>query len=109
MKQQRKKYSGEKNDRERTMGRLVDSVGKVLGERGYTGLTVSNISRCAGVDRKLVSVYFGTVEKLIGTYIRGRDYWFTGPLSAMEPFGCTPKDGPRPVMESLLLDHLNHL
>lgn len=57
------------------MGKMIASVGKVLEEKGYIGLTVANISKYAGVDRKLVTLYFGSVEKLIETYIKGKDYW----------------------------------
>jgi len=40
-KQVRKTYKGEKNDKERTMSVLIASVGKVLEDKGYTGLTIS--------------------------------------------------------------------
>lgn len=106
IKQQRKKYSGAKHDRERTMNKMIISVGKVLEEKGYTGLTVSNISKCAGVDRKLVTMYFGSVEKLIEAYFMGKDYWSPATIGAMEFFGNTQKSGSRELLESLLLTQL---
>ncbi len=109
MKQQRKKYSGEKNNRERTMGKMIASVGKVLKEKGYTGLTVANISKCAGVDRKLVTLYFGSVEKLIETYIKGKDYWSSVTLGAMALFGNSPKTGSKDLLELMLMDLLTEL
>ena len=61
----RKTYQGEKNNKSRTMSRLVQAVGTVLENKGYTGLTSTNIAKAAGVDRKLVSKYFDSVENLI--------------------------------------------
>lgn len=105
-KQQRKTYRGEKNDKERTMGKLVAAVGRVLKERGYTGLTIANISKEAGVDRKLVTLYFGSVENLVETYIKDKDYWVGATLSAVEYFGQSPKEGSRGFLESLLLNQM---
>src|SRR5690625_323283 len=86
-KKRRKPYKGVKNNKERTMGKLIAAVGEVLTEKGYTGLTISNISKCAGVDRKLISLYFGSVNNLIETYIKGKDYWVSATMEALENFG----------------------
>ena len=69
----RKTYQGEKNDKSRTMTKLIQAVGAVLEKKGYTGLSIANIASTAGVDRKLISVYFGSVDNLIETYIKGKD------------------------------------
>ncbi|WP_286850663.1 MULTISPECIES: TetR/AcrR family transcriptional regulator [Sphingobacterium] len=108
-KQQRKTYKGEKNDKERTMGKLILSVGKVLEEKGYTGLTINNISKSAGVDRKLVYLYFGSLENLIETYIKGKDYWVAATIGAVEFFGNSPQTGSKGFLESLLLNQLMEL
>lgn len=105
-KQQRKTYRGVKNDKERTMGKLVQAVGAVLEEKGYTGLTIANISRKAGVDRKLVTLYFGSVENLVETYIKDKDYWGAATVGAMEYFGQSPKEGSKGFLESLLTNQM---
>ncbi|WP_380870294.1 TetR/AcrR family transcriptional regulator [Sphingobacterium corticis] len=105
-KQQRKTYSGVKNDKERTMGKLIRAVGTVLQEKGYTGLTIANISRKAGVDRKLVTLYFGSVENLVETYIKNKDYWVAATVGAMEYFGQSPKEGSKGFLESLLINQM---
>lgn len=107
--QQRRTYKGEKNDKERTMRKIILSVGKVLEEKGYTGLTINNISKAAGVDRKLVYLYFGTLDNLIETYIKGKDYWLSATVGAVEYFGNTPQSGSKGFLESLLLNQLSEL
>ncbi len=106
-KQKRKTYKGEKNDKERTMGKLLTSVGKVLEEKGYTGLTVSNIAKKAGVDRKLISTYFGSLDSLVETYIKGKDYWISATKDAAEYFEKVPLQGSKSFMESALLNHMD--
>ena len=104
--QSRKQYQGEKNNKERTMGKLVAAVGEVLKEKGYPGLTIANISKKAGVDRKLIGLYFGTLDNLVETYIRGKDYWLSATVNAVEFFGNAPEVGSRGFLESLLLNQL---
>ncbi|MDR2274551.1 MAG: TetR/AcrR family transcriptional regulator [Sphingobacterium sp.] len=102
--QSRKTYQGEKNNKERTMGKLIAAVGRVLEQKGYPGLTVGNISKEAGVDRKLIYLYFGTLDKLVETYIKGKDYWVSATINAVEYFGNTPTAGSRGFLESLLMN-----
>lgn len=102
----RKRYQGEKNNKERTMGKLIAAVGEVLKEKGYPGLTIANISKEAGVDRKLIGLYFGTLDNLVETYIRGKDYWLSATMNAVEFFGNAPEVGSKGFLESLLLNQL---
>ncbi|WP_286778699.1 MULTISPECIES: TetR/AcrR family transcriptional regulator [Sphingobacterium] len=105
----RKTYSGEKNDKERTMGKLILSVGKVLGEKGYTGLTIANISKAAGVDRRLIHLYFGSLDNLIETYIKGKDYWISASVGAVDFFAGSPQNGSQNFLESLLMNQFDEL
>lgn len=104
----RKTYQGEKNNKSRTMNKLIQAVGIVLKNKGYTGLTVSNITAEAGVDRKLVSVYFGSVNNLIETYIKGKNYWDTINESAINLLTTAPETSTRLILENLLLTQLEH-
>jgi len=99
----RKKYSGELRDKERTKTKLVEAVGEVLKERGYTGLTIANIAKASGLNRRLIPIYFGSVENLIETYIRGKDYWLGSVKSTTEYFGKFPDQGSRGMIEKLLM------
>ncbi|MFD2903708.1 TetR/AcrR family transcriptional regulator [Sphingobacterium anhuiense] len=107
--QSRKTYQGVKNNKERTMGKAIAAVGKVLAEKGYTGLTMSNISKYAEIDRKLIYAYFGTVENLVETYIKGKDYWVSATEGAAEFFGSAPAASSMAVLESLLLNQFDEL
>lgn len=71
----RKKYQGEVNDKERSKLKLINAVGKVLRDKGYTGLTATNIAKSAGLSRRLITIYFESVDNLIETYVRDKDYW----------------------------------
>lgn len=104
----RKIYQGEKNNKERTKTKLISAVGKVLKKKGYTGLTVSNISKEAGVDRKLIYLYFENVENLIETYIRSKDYWIKTTNDTIEDIGNLSTGKSKNFLESLLLSQLDN-
>ncbi|SFO16697.1 DNA-binding transcriptional regulator, AcrR family [Paenimyroides ummariense] len=72
---ERKVLSGPLRDKSRTMARMVAAVGKVIQKKGYPGLTAPNIAVAAGVDKKLVWTYFGSIDNLIEEYIRQKDFW----------------------------------
>lgn len=90
------------------MNKMVQAVGAVLEKEGYTGLTIANIASAAGVDRKLVNLYFGTVENLIETYIKGKDYWVSSAIGTMDTLGQVGHEGSRSFLESLLLNQLKY-
>ena len=71
----RKVYKGAVNNKERSIQKLLAAVGKVIKEKGYAGLTATNIARQAGVSRRLISMYFGSVDHLVETYVKSKDYW----------------------------------
>lgn len=74
----RKPSQGPLRDKERTMARMVASVGKVIQKKGYAGLTAPNIALAAGVNKQLVWTYFGGIDNLVEEYIMQRDFWKAG-------------------------------
>jgi len=64
-----------KRNREETIRRLLATVGDILKEKGYAGLGVNKISARAGVHKKLIYYYFGSLNELVKAYIRQKDYW----------------------------------
>ena len=60
---------------EATRKMLIESVGEILKEEGYLGLSVTNIARRARVDKKNIYNYFGTYNGLIKEYIMSKDFW----------------------------------
>lgn len=71
----RKVTDGVIRNKERTRERWLNAVGAVLGEKGFAGLTIRNITEKAGLDRKLISVYFNGLDGLIDEYLNRTDYW----------------------------------
>lgn len=54
---------------------LLNAVGEIIKEKGFTGLTASNVARRAGVARKLIYWYYKSFDGLLKTFIQERDYW----------------------------------
>lgn len=71
----RKTIEGETRNKEKTKERLIDAVGYILINEGYNKLGVNNIARKALVDKKLIYRYFGSLDELIASYFRKRDFW----------------------------------
>src|SRR5690554_269838 len=71
----RKVSSGPIREKARTMNKIIAAVGTVIKDLGYPGLTIANISKASGTDRKLIYTYFGTLDHLVETYIKQKDYW----------------------------------
>lgn len=82
-KKSRKVVEGAVRSKERTKQKLIDAVGEVLKEKGYSGLTVNNIVQKAKVDRRLISMYFGGLDNLLEEYLNSRDYWMTKVMPMM--------------------------
>lgn len=80
----KKRYQGPSNDRERSTQKLIEAVGTVIKTKGYTGLSATNIAKEAGLSRRLITIYFGTVDSLIETYVRSKDYWVAAPGNAVD-------------------------
>lgn len=68
-------YYGHVKNKQVTMGKLINAVGELIRTKGYTGLGVNKIAKQAGVDKVLIYRYFISPEKLIETYVLGKDYW----------------------------------
>jgi AcrR family transcriptional regulator len=71
----KKIYQGEINDKEKSKQKLINAVGSVLQEKGYAGLTATNIAKAAGLSRRLITMYFNSVDDLIEIFVRNKDYW----------------------------------
>jgi AcrR family transcriptional regulator len=62
-------------DREATRARLIEAVGTLLANDGFTGLGVNAVAREAGVDKVLIYRYFGGLPKLIVAFGREGNFW----------------------------------
>ena len=104
----RKRYQGEINNKERTKLKLVQAVGEVIKDKGYTALNSSNIAKAAGLSRRVISLYFGDVENLIEIYVKGKDYW-GGIAEEVNIIGQDDfKEDTRKILETLLLNQFRY-
>ena len=86
----------------------MDAVGIIIRSQGYTGLTITNIAKVAGVSRRLINKYYESVDQLVEIYVRGKDYWVapagnTG--TVMENSGSLDT---RSILETLLVNQLEY-
>ena len=61
--------------RELTEKRILDAVGKIVGEEGFEALGVNVIAQRAGVSKMLIYRYFGSLDGLMARFVFERDYW----------------------------------
>ena len=62
-------------DYDRTRKRLLEVVGEILKDTGFTGLTTNNIARRLGKDKKLIRYYFHSLYNLEKEFIMENDHW----------------------------------
>ena len=104
----RKTYQGLTNNKERSTQKLIDAVGTIIKTKGYTGLSATNIAKAAGLSRRLITLYFGTVEKLIEAYVRGKDYWIAATGEAGVMMEKNRGENTRDILECLLQNQLDY-
>jgi AcrR family transcriptional regulator len=104
----RKRYQGAVNDKERSMQKLIDAVGTIIKTKGYTGLGPTNIAKCAGLNKKLIYLYFGSVENLIEIYVKGKDYWVAAAGNAGELMEENKGKNTKDILEALLANQLDY-
>jgi AcrR family transcriptional regulator len=74
-KKERKVARGPIRNKERTRQKLINAVGKVFAKEGHASLTAVKIASTAKVDRKLIYLYFGSLDNLIDCYFKENDFW----------------------------------
>jgi AcrR family transcriptional regulator len=104
----KKTYNGASNNKERSMQKLLSAVGTIIKTKGYTGLGPTNIAKCAGLSKRLIYIYFGTVENLVETYVRGKDYWVEAIGNAGELMEEDKGNDTREILEKLLFNHFDY-
>ncbi|WDF68380.1 TetR/AcrR family transcriptional regulator [Sphingobacterium oryzagri] len=65
----RKEVAGPIRNKERTKTRLLDTIGQILGEETYAGLSISMICKKSGLNPKLVYLYFGSFDNLLENFL----------------------------------------
>lgn len=91
------------------MQKLIEAVGTVIRTEGYTGLNALNIAKHAGLNRRLIIVYFGSLDHLIETYVRSKDYWVAATGNAAHELLTDNKDkDTQKILETLLTNQLDY-
>ena len=104
----KKRYQGPSNDKERSTQKLIEAVGKIIETKGYTGLSATNIAKAAGLSRRLITLYFGTVDNLIETYVKGKDYWLAASGDAVGLMEKNQGENTRQILECLLQNQMDY-
>uniref|UniRef100_UPI004047EF63 TetR/AcrR family transcriptional regulator n=1 Tax=Mariniflexile sp. TaxID=1979402 RepID=UPI004047EF63 len=104
----RKKYKGEVNDKERSKQKLINAVGEVLKIKGYKGLTATNIAKEAGLSRRLITIYFDSVDDLVETYVRNKDYWTSATGRVEEMMNEKGSTDTKKMIDNILQNQLDY-
>ena len=62
-------------DSQATRAKLIQAVGTILSEKGFTALGINAVARKAGVDKVLIYRYFGGMEQLMEAFSRESNFW----------------------------------
>ena len=73
--QDRTDQAPKSRDSDATRKLLMQAVGELLVEKGFTGLGVNAVARQAGVDKVLIYRYFGGLPGLMEAFGQGEDFW----------------------------------
>ena len=100
-------YNGSVNNKERSKLKLIAAVGGIIKSQGFSGLTISKIAKEAGLDRKLISLYFGSLENLVETYIRSKDYFISANGNAGSLMTESTNVNPQTLLKDILSNQLD--
>ncbi|MCF3108979.1 TetR/AcrR family transcriptional regulator [Niabella sp. CC-SYL272] len=75
MKTKQKNTQEPKRDKQKSMQKLLHSVGAILEKDGYKALKAHRIAAHAKLDKKLIYNYYGSLSGLIDAYLKENDFW----------------------------------
>lgn len=58
-----------------TKRELLEAVGTILTQQGFSAIRTTNITRLIGKDKNLIRYHFGSLNGLLKTYMQDKDYW----------------------------------
>lgn len=98
-----------KRDRERTKGRILKAVGKVIEKYGTKKVGVNLIAREADVNKVLIYRYFGGVDGLMEQYVKTGEYTSTSSHEKIENMERPAPEDRAKVWTNVLTTSLNDL
>lgn len=75
---------GMERNRDATEKRLLETVGKMVAEKGFEQIVINAIAAQSGVSKILIYRYFGSIDGLLSAYIRQYDFWLNLPADVPE-------------------------
>ncbi len=91
-------------DYDRTRKRLLEVVGEILKETGFTGLKTNNVAKRLGKDKKLIRYYFQSLYNLEKEFILEKDHWLAFFKQMELP---ADEDGVKELFITLVNEHFN--
>src|SRR6056297_1855539 len=70
-----RKYCPMPKDRQNTEHRLLQAVGEIVLEKGFSALGVNAVAQRAGVSKMLIYRYFGSFEELLQAWALQHNFW----------------------------------
>lgn len=72
---EKKTTTGNIRNKEKSKQKLLKAVGKILKNNGFHMLGVNHIAKVAGMDKKMIYNYFGSLNGLLDEYVSSLDFW----------------------------------
>jgi len=105
----KKNIPGHLKDKNQTMQLLIDAVGSIIKNKGYKGLGLNAIAKEAGVSKILIHRYFGSVDRLVESYVLQNDYWIAKSGEVAENTQSdTSKETLKTMVSGLLKGHFDY-
>jgi len=75
IKKTRKEVEGPVRNKEVTKSKLINALGEIIKEEGFSSVNLVKIAGIAGCDKKLIYEYFGGLNGLAEEYFKKRNFW----------------------------------
>lgn len=98
-----KKGKTRERNKEKSKEELLQAVGTILKEKGYSALKVNDIATTAGLDKKLIYNYFGGTDQLLDEYINSQYFWNN--VDPEQLLATNLQDGGKTMGKLLLSEH----
>ena len=82
--------------------------GTVIKAKGYIGLSATNIAKAAGLSRRLITIYFESVDDLVETYVRSKDYWMEASGEANKMIEDNSGKNTKEILDYMLQNQLDY-
>ena len=84
---------------------ILQSVGTILKEEGYTGLYIRNIAKRANTSGKMIYYHFGNLDNLVEAYIRQKDHLQSYKNELDSTFIIDREKDPKAMIKDVLIGH----